>query len=188
MREDIYLSKCLQEDNIDVEDIINFKEYNIVDNERPNVCADRLDGVVLTGISWTKNVEKEDIENIINDIKIYNNEIGFKTKDIANKVLDVSKSIDIYCHSNEDKYMMELLAKITKHGIDNKYITYKELYISNEEDLISKLKQSNDVKLYSYFNEFENITKNEIPIIDLPKVKIRDLNPLVEGKRIKEYK
>ena len=28
-----------------------------------NRLADRLDGVILTGISWTKNVFKEDIKN-----------------------------------------------------------------------------------------------------------------------------
>ena len=185
LKNDKYLNNCLEQDNIKIEDIINFKKYNIVDNKRPKVCADRLDGVILTGISWTKNIDYEDIKNIVNDIKIYDNEIGFMTKDIANKVLEISKSIDIYCHSNEDNYMMELLASITKYGIDNKYITYEELYVSNEEDLIGKLKRSKDSNLLKYFDKFENITVDEIPKINLPKVKIRDLNPLVQGKRIK---
>lgn len=185
LKSDKYLNKCLKEDNIKIEDIINFKQYNIVDNNRPKVCADRLDGVILTGISWTKNIDYDDIKNIVNDIKIYDNEIGFMTKDIANKVLETSKSIDIYCHSNEDNYMMELLASITKYGIDNKYITYEELYVSNEEDLISKLKSSRDSNLIEYFDKFENITTAEIPSVNLPKVKIRDLNPLVQGIRIK---
>ena len=185
LKNDKYLNKQLKEDSIKIEDIINFKKYNIVDNNRPKVCADRLDGVILTGISWTKNIDYEDIKNIVNDIEIYDNEIGFMTKNIANKVLEISKSIDIYCHSKEDYYMMELLASITKYGIDNKYITYEELYVSNEEDLISKLKKSKDSKLLKYFEKFENITVSEITSINLPKIKIRDLNPLVQGKRIK---
>ena len=185
LKNDTYLTKCLKEDNIHIEEKIYFKKYSIVDNNRPKVCADRLDGVILTGISWTKNVDYQDITNIINDIEIYNNEIGFKTKEVANKVLEISKSIDIYCHSNEDNYMMELLASITRYGIENGYINYKELYTSNEEELIFKLKKVNDNKLVKYFEKFENITIEEIPSIDLPKVKIRDLNPLVQGKRIK---
>ena len=182
---DVYLNKCLEEDDIDIEDIINFKQYNIVDNDRPKVCADRLDGVILTGISWTKNVDYKDIKDIINDIEIYDNEVGFKTKNIAKRVLEISESIDIYCHSNEDNYMMQLLADITKYGIDNEYITYEELYVANEEEIMSKLKQTNDVRLLKYLDKFENITADEIPIFDLPNVKIRDLNPLVQGKRIK---
>lgn len=185
LRSDIYLRKCLKEDNIDIKEIIDFKRHNIVDNNRPKVCADRLDGVILTGISWTKNVNYNDIKNIINDIEIYDNEIGFKSKSVAYRVLEIGKSIDIYCHSKEDNYMMELLASIAKYGIDNKYITYDELYKSNEEDLIYKLKNSNDTNLLKAFDKFENITNSEIPNIDLPKVKIRDLNPLVQGKRIK---
>lgn len=182
---DKYLNMCLKQDNINIEDIINYKQYNIVDNNRPKVCADRLDGVILTGISWTKNIFKEDIKNIIDDIEIYNNEIGFKTKDVAYKVLEVSESIDKYCHSNADNYMMELLAQITKYGIEKGYITYEELYKTNEEDLIKKLKMANDSKLNEYFHKFENITISEIPIVNLPKIKVRDLNPLVQGKRIK---
>lgn len=60
LRNDEYLKKCLKEDNIEIEDIINFKKYNIVDNDRPKVCSDRLDGVILTGISWTKNINYEE--------------------------------------------------------------------------------------------------------------------------------
>lgn len=185
LRNDVYLKKCLKEDNIEIEDIINFKKYNIVDNDRPKVCSDRLDGVILTGISWTKNINYEDIENIINDIEIYNNEIGFRTEKVANFVLEVSKSIDIYCHTKEDNYMMELLASITKHGIEMGYITYDELYYLTEENIIAKLKKSNDEKIISDFNLFESISIDDIPDINLTKVKIRDLNPLVKGKRIK---
>lgn len=185
LKNDTYLKKCLKEDGIEIEDIIDFKQYNIVDNNRPKVCADRLDGVILTGMAWTKNVDYDDIDNIISDIEIYDNEIGFKTKSVANKVLEISESIDLYCHSNEDNYMMELLAAITKYGIDNKYITYEDLYALNEEELIYRLKSVNDSKLFEYFDKFENIALDEIPSICLPNIKIRDLNPLVQGKRIK---
>lgn len=182
---DSYLLKCLTEDKIEIEDIINFKQYNIVDNNRPKVCADRLDGVILTGISWTKNISKEDIDNIINDIEIYDEEIGFKTEKVAKKVIEVSNSIDVYCHSSEDNYMMELLASITKYSIDKGYITYTELYTSNEKELITKLKTINDSKLKEDLYKFQNIKKEDIPVIDLPNVKIRDLSPIVNGKRIK---
>ena len=93
-------------------------------------------------------------------------------------MLNVSDSIDKYCHSSEDNYMMELLADITKNGIKNKYISYDELYNLNEDELISKLKNSKDSEIMNKLNKFENVSKDEIP-----EVKARDLNPLV--KRIK---
>ena len=149
------------------------------------MCADRLDGVILTGISWTKNIDYNDIHNIVENIEIYNNEIGFKSKEVAKKVLNVSDSIDKYCHSSEDNYMMELLADITKNGIKNKYISYDELYNLNEDELISKLKNSKDSEIMNKLNKFENVSKDEIPVTEIPEVKARDLNPLVKGIRIK---
>ena len=61
IKNDTYLLNCLKKDNINVEDIIDFKQYTIVDNNRPKLCADRMDGVILTGAFWTKNIEREDI-------------------------------------------------------------------------------------------------------------------------------
>lgn len=189
LRKDEYLKKCLQEDGIDIDDIIHFKKYTIVDNERPKVCADRIDGVILTGIGWTKNINKEDIKAIVQDMNIFQNEnnedeIGFKSSSIAKKVLEVSKSIDIYCHSKEDNYMMELLAKITKLAINKKYILYDELYFYNEDELFAIFKEKDDDELKSLLWKFENTKKEDIPYIELPKVKIRKLNPIVNGTRV----
>ena len=190
MEKDIYLNKCLKEDNINILDIVNFKKYSIVDNDRPKLCADRLDGIILTGSIWTKNITIYDIDKIISDITIYKNEeyedeIGFKSTDIGRKVLDVSNTIDMYCHSREDNYMMLLLAKITKIAISKKYISYDNLYTYNEKQLLNVLEYQNDVELNKYLDIFKTIKKEEIPSIDTPKIKVRELYPIVDGKRIK---
>ena len=189
LKSDSYLVECLKEDDIDIDDIIDFKKYTIVDNDRPKVCADRIDGVILTGFGWVKNVSKEDIRRIIQDMTIFKNEfdedeIGFKSYDIARKVLEVSESIDVYCHSKEDNYMMQLLAKITKLAISKKFITYEELYFYDERELFELLKNTCDKELLSLIYEFQDNKKVDIPNVDLPKVKVRKLNPLVNGKRL----
>ncbi len=188
LRRDKYLQKCLEEDNIAIDDIIDFKRYTIVDNERPKVCADRIDGVILTG--WTKNIEDKDIKQIVDDLCIFKNEenedeIGFNTESVATKVLEVSKSIDIYCHSKEDNYMMELLAKITKLSIDKKYISYDDLYWYNEEEIFFLWKGKQDKEFLELIDKFENIKKSDIVMLDIPNIKIRNLNPIINGKRSK---
>lgn len=190
LKKDTYLLECLKEDNIAIDDIVNFKKYSIVDNDRPKVCADRIDGVILTGIGWTKNITKQDIKQIIENMCIFKNEhnedeIGFSSLDIAKKVLEVSESIDIYCHSKEDNYMMQLLADITKLAIERNYLFYQELYSYSEEELFNLLKEQNDEELQRLIKKFKTIRKEDIPNIELPKVKVRSLNPLVNGKRIK---
>ena len=189
IRNDKYLENCLKKDKININDIINFKKYSVVDNERPKICADRLDGIILTGISWTKNIDKNHIKNILNSLILYQNEdkeeeIGFKDEKIAKLALNINKRIDLYCHSNEDNYMMELLANITKYAIKMNYITYDDLYRLDEQILFSKLKNLKDKYLDNLILKFETIKSSDIENIDLPKIKKRIINPLVNGKRI----
>lgn len=190
LKQDDYLKKYLKEDHINIDDITNFKKYSIVDNDRPKLCADRIDGIILTGIGWTKNIDLKDIELIVNDMRVFKNEtgedeIGFKTSSIAEKVLEVNRSIDIYCHSNEDNYMMQLLAKITKLAIDKNYIFYDELYYFNEDELFNLLKRIKDEELERLIFRFENIKRLDIPILELPKIKKRKLNPIASETRLK---
>jgi len=89
----------------------------------------------------------------------------------------------LYCHTNEDNYMMQLLATITKLSIDRGYISYDDLYSLNEIELFNILKNSNDKELLDKIYLFENIDIDSIPKIDIPNVKVRVLRPLVNGKR-----
>ncbi len=189
IKSDQYLLKCFKEDKISVSDIINFKRCSIVDNNRPKLCADRLDGIILTGIGWTKNVTKEDIFEIVNDTIIYQNEdkeqeIGFITRDVAKKVLEISQSIDHICHTNEDNYMMMLLANITRLAIERGYIRYSDLFYLNEVEMFTIFNEIEDNEIQKLLKRFRTIKQDEIPEIRLDKVKVRSLNPLVSGKRI----
>ena len=190
LMKDKYLQECLKQDNILVEDISNFKKYSIVDNNRPKLCADRLDGVILTGLFWTKTITIKDVEKIINDTQVFkdedeNQEIGFCSKEVAELVLKTSETIDVFCHSNEDNYMMELLANITKRAIENKYISYNDLYELNEKELIEILENCNNKEINNNLMIFKNIEKENIPEMNLTNIKVRNLNPLVNGKRLK---
>ena len=80
--------------------------------------------------------------------------------------------------------MMQLLAQITKLAINRKYILYDELYLYTEEELFSLLKGINDEELSSLILKFESVKVEEILDLELPKVKIRSLHPLVNGTRI----
>jgi hypothetical protein len=187
---DDYLLTCLKEDDISPDEIINFKRYSVVDNNRPKVCADRIDGVILTGIGWTKNISKDDISRIVSDLSLYKNEdgedeIGFSKLEVAKRVLEISESIDEYCHSIEDNYMMELLAIITRLAIDRGYITYDNLYYFDEEKIFSILNEIDDLELQSLLIKFKTIKKEEIELIELPPIKKRKLNPIVSRKRIR---
>lgn len=182
------LKELLKEDKLTIEDVLDFKHYTIVDTHRPKLCADRIDGIILTSLGWTKSLSIQEIPYILNSIKVMKNEdnekeLGVITNEIANRLCDLNREIDIICHSNEDNYMMELLAEITKYAIDKEYITYDNLYEYNEEKLMKILYSIEDTALKILLNLFKTVTIEEISIKELPKLKRRYINPLVNGKR-----
>ena len=188
LRNNKSLKKLLKEDKLTIDDITDFKRYTIVDNHRPKLCADRIDGIILTSLGWTKTLSMKEIPNILDNIKVMINEenekeLGVTNNELANKLCDLNREIDVVCHSNEDNYMMELLAEITKYVIDKEYITYDNLFEYNEEKLMNILQSIDDTVLKILLNLFKTVTLEEISFKEMPPVKRRYINPLVNGKR-----
>ena len=189
IQNDRYLQHCLEEDGLSTKDIANFKQYPVVDNERPKICADRLDGIILTGIGWTKSIQKEDIDRIISSMQIYQNpdgeaEIGFHNPIAGERVAELSREIDSYCHSSEDNYMMNLLGRIAKLGIQEGLFTYEDLYKYTEDELFAILAQGESVELQWSLNKFYNVKKDEIPEVEIPNLKRRFVRPIICGRRV----
>lgn len=188
---DKLLQKFLKEDELTFNDIIDFKKYSIVDSERPKLCADRVDGIILPSLAWTKNLEMKEAFKILDNLEVYINEcgeqeIGFKSKEVAVRAKELNDIIDEYTHSKEDYYMMSLLKFITNYALIKSIITYEELFIKDEiyvidlfEDLASK-----DTYFNYSFKKFKTIVKEEIPNLPLEKIKNKNLDPLVKGKRL----
>lgn len=190
IKSDEVLMEYLKQDHILVDDIIDFKRYSVVDIDRPKLCADRLDGIILTGLYWTKSLNIDDVSYILNDVMITRNEtnedeIAFKNKGIAKLVLRTSNLINKYCSSKEDNYMMQLLSKITKLAIKKDIIKYEDLYYLTEDEVFKKLMNSNDSEIINLIEIFQTISKKDIPETELPNLKARILNPLVNNRRLK---
>ena len=41
-----------------------------MDNKRPKMCADRLDGIILTGMFWTRDINLFDIKELCSNSSI----------------------------------------------------------------------------------------------------------------------
>ena len=182
------LLSCLKEDGIDVSDVINFKKYSLVDLDRPSLCSDRLDGIILTAMGWTKNISTADIDRIVDSMCVYKNEnnideIGLDDLEVVKRVMEINDLINVYCQSMEDNYMMNLLADITRLGIKNNLFTYDDLYRLTEAELFSILDNCNIDKIKELLFLFYNIKKADIPNREMPKIKVRKINPLCNGKR-----
>ena len=185
------LLQFLKEDNIKVEEIIDFKKYSIVDLDRPKLCADRIDGIILTSIGWTKTMETDTILSILNHLEVYLNEdgeseLGFNDLNIGLKVLELNNLIDIEAHSNYDNYMMELLANITRIAIDNDIVKYDDLYFIKEDELFTILNNCSNIEIKSLLDKFYHIKKDEIKEMEIKGLKRKIIKPLIKGVRYNE--
>lgn len=182
------LKEFLDEDGIDIHDILDFKEYSIVDLDRPGLCADRLDGIISFGISWFGLSTIDDIKRIIDSLIVVTNEngvleIAFDNKETAEYVSYLNQKLDEYTHSDEDYYMMNLGARILKKCLSLNIFTYRELFLLGEHDAIERIEEyDTDLELNALWFEF----KTKRNVIEMPKknVKKHHLNPLVFKTRL----
>lgn len=189
LRSDQKLCQYLADDGMTLSEVSDFKRYPIVDSERPRLCADRLDGLILSGIGWTENLSRETIRELVSDATVFQNEdglpeIGFKTRVAAEKALAAAQSLDAACSDYEDIYMMDLLARIARRAIERHYIVYDDLYTYGEKELLDLFQAQPDPELERLLHEFSTIQAADIPPRPLVKIKSRKLNPLVAGQRL----
>lgn len=183
------LEEMLKQDNIDIEDIIDFKKYSVVDLPRPCLCADRIDNTITLGLTWVKTLQFDDIKNFIDDICLSVNEdneeeISFKSRDVAVYFKVVNDEINCLMHTNSDTYMMMLGADMIRLCLNLKLFTYDDLFKLGERDIINIIVNNIDKyhELDHYWKLFTSI--EDIPYVEQPDIKDKVVNPLVKTRRL----
>ena len=110
---------------------------------------------------------------------------------INQKVLDkVRKTLDLPHDENVYFDLKHIRGRTYEAGIrlnlQTEHIIYDDLYYLTEDDIWNILNNSDNVNLINDIYLFKNIIKSDVPLTDLGNIKIRDLNPLVNGIRLKD--
>ncbi len=183
------LQECLAEDGISLDEISDFKQYSVVDLDRPKMCADRLDGTLTAGMSWVKVVDLQSAIKVIGDTTITLNEdgekeISFTNYDSAAYVSYVNDQINRMTHTKEDTYMMILLSRIVKRCLEIGLFSYDDLYVLQEDDIVRIIEENTDgdTVLGGLWSEFKTIKKVDQKM-DVT-VKQKTLRPLVGSFRL----
>lgn len=174
------ITDLLKEDNISLEDLKVAYKCDVVENEKPKLCSDRLDGVLHTAFIWQGFWNLDDIKEVYEHITILKNEegqdeIGFDDKKACEKFFDASYKYSIVLQGNEDKYTMQYIADALKVLIDENVIKLEDLYTKSEEYVVKLLEHN----INSFF-EFENASH-------LERTDERPLNYCVSLKAKRRY-
>lgn len=159
------IKDLLKEDGIDINLFKDISKYSIVENEKPKICVDRLDGVLHTCLIWLQYFDINDIKEIYDDLTILINEnneqeIGFKNIEIADKFFEGVFEYSMALQKNDDKYFMQYEADAIRVAINKKLFTISDLYKLKENQVIDILK--NNVISYNIFENCNSVISTDI--------------------------
>ncbi len=142
------ICKFLRKDKIVIEDVFDVFKYPIIENQKPKLCADRLEGVLHSVYIWLNIWSLEKIKKVYDGIEILINEdnlpeLGFKEVSSGELFFKAGYEYSIALQSNEDKFAMQFIADQLNILITDKKISFNDLYKLSEEDIIKLLEKNN---------------------------------------------
>ena len=179
----------IKRDGFTLSEIANFKNYSIVDLDRPKMCADRLNNVMTVGMGWIGSLELTGAKYIVDHISTEINEdneveLSFTDSKAAEIYINTNDSVNDRLALPEDDFLTDLLVKIVRRCVVNKYVSYEQLFFLTETQMFNIIKEycKIDSELREMYTTFTTI--KDIPIIDVGHdLKLRKVNPLVNGRR-----
>jgi len=173
--------------NIALEDIADYHEYPIADNDSPRLSADRLE-YTLSNIVYYHIASKESVEQWFNNLVVGKNEEGvdelmFTDLQLAEAFsLAALQTSKIYV-ADEDRYAMQMLSELLNKHISRGVLSMGDLY-KTENEVIRLLLQDGEAREdWNRFRALHYVERgSERTGSRIVRSKKRHINPYVYGK------
>jgi len=199
------LCRLLAQDGLTVEQICDYHIYPVADNEIPQLSADRLEYMFPSGMALDGTWDLQSIERAYNDITVLKNEdgqdeLGFKTLEIAEDYCRRFCMIGHILQLNENKLTLHMLGQIMNMAVEQGVLHEEDFMNKSEREIMDRLgvpepveapHQNQLSRLYTTFRTMTSIehTDHALPAADYfcvsLNVKQRYIDPLVKDCRVK---
>jgi HD superfamily phosphohydrolase len=130
--------------------ILDDKNFPLKEKNLPDLCADRIDYSLRTGVA-AKLISQSDTQEILNNLIVESKKWIFKNFDFAKKYAELFLKINIDYYSGlTSAVMFRTVGDYLRYAMQKSYINEKELY-STDNEVISKisvfLKEDNHLQL-----------------------------------------
>ena len=187
------IMELLRRDNILIDEIADYHQYPIADNDTPMLSADRLEYTLSNALGEIEKIwGLEDIKRIYSDIKIVRKEDGtpemcFDHLTIAEQFVAVMSHLSVCYMDDKRRFSMQFLADIMRKMSEKNIISISDLYELSEEKVIQKIEQCKEDQIADCFQIWKNgsgvmVSEKCIPnqyCVNV-RVKKRYINPLVK--------
>ena len=191
IRRDTVIQRLLESMEITLNEVSDYHRYPVADNDMPRLSCDRLEYTLGNAVNY-RFITPDKSREFISDIKVMKNEdgeteLGFlhaeTAVDFARTALKCGK---VYSGA-EDRYGMEILARLLKDAIKDGVLKENDLYL-DEAAVISRLLDSSYRDRWIAFTALHAVVEcspDEGICID---AKRRYVDPLIAGRgRASEY-
>lgn len=193
----------LQEDDIDLDDIVNYSKYPVLDKPIPALCIDRLDGILGTCLFWAHTHSFEKIKELYNMIgylestngmcvdlssercRNFNGEMILNEGENTAYFEEFFEAIHVYSSlllSKESRYMMEVLGLALNYYEDMGIIDEHSLFYLSEQENIDNILDSKYKDIWLDITSFDKVYYAKdinTGLAFISKPKIRQCNPLI---------
>lgn len=194
----------LKEDGVDLEDVVDYSKYPILDKPIPALCMDRLDGGILgTCLFWAHTHTLEEIKALLGMAGYLESTNGMcvdlsseRCRNFTGEMVlaegrytayfeDFFRAIHIYSSkllTKESRYMMEVLGLTLNYYEDMGVIDESMFFSLSEKEMISRILDSRFRDVWRDVTSFDQVRyakDMEDGLAFISKPKIRQCNPLV---------
>jgi len=182
------VNKILKKHGIKPKTILNFSAFTLLENELPDLCADRIDYTLQD--QFGQKYFKYSPKRILDKLIVYRGKFVFSEKKAAAQFARLLLKLNdkMWCNPWQSALFVSL-ADIIRLGLAKKIINKKDLFTTNRE-VVKKLKSSNDVEIIKKFRLLKNLKVKIVPrkSSDLClKSKFRAVDPeiLINGQLVR---
>jgi hypothetical protein len=156
LNKDTEIKNILKKYGYELNDIIDFNKFKLLERASPDLCADRVDYTLREYISFKK--DKKHLNFLIANLCVVNNEIIFKNKRSATDFYNIYKYF-AENHWGGAKHMANynVFVKILKKAIKLKLIKEKDFF-KTDDYILKKIKKSKNKTIVDNINKLKNKT------------------------------
>jgi len=204
--QDKELLEYLNEDKIELEDVVDYSQYPLLDKKIPALCLDRVDGILASCLFWACTHSVEQIQELYYMLTYFENLNGMCFDTSSERLLNFNGEIVLNEHhvtadyedwfavinvyskillSKENRYLMEVFGMILNYYEEVGIFNEQDLFSLSEEEIVSRIQNSKHKNVWLDFISIDKVSyakQDDKGLIIYSKPKIRQANPLCFGQ------
>ena len=179
------LSKLINNLGFDPDHLLHDKKFTLLENNLPDICADRLDYALRDGIHL-QILSRQQVRQVLKGLTVYNSEFVFSDIESAFTYSFNFFLLNLmYYGSPAEAHFNNDFGNLVKYAVKNKVLKDSD-WFTDDIYLTNKLKNSKNKKIQAWLNKYNNkmavFEDKENPDEIFPK-KIRIVDPkiLIKG-------